>query len=184
MKNFPKASINFDKFHVAQILNKAMDEVRKKERAEHTALKGHKYTFLKNRNKLTDSKKTELSKLIKLYPTLGEAYRLKELFRDLWDMKNRIDAEYFINDWCDQVERSSISSFMDFTKTIKSHKTGILNAVENKINNGILESINCKIQLAKRRAKGYRNLDNFKNMIYFLCSKLKFDFKEIPQGSS
>lgn len=99
MKSFPKASINFDKFHVAQILNKAMDEVRKKERAEHTALKGHKYTFLKNRNNLTDSKQTELSELIKLYPTLGEAYRLKELFRDLWDMKNRIDAEYFIDDW-------------------------------------------------------------------------------------
>ena len=180
---FPKASINFDKFHVVQLLNKAMDEVRKKERAEHAALKGHKYTFLKNKNNLSDTRQSELSELIKLYPTLGEAYRLKELFRDLWDMKSRKDAEHFIKDWCSQVEKSGISSFIDFTKTIKSHKTGILNAVENKINNGILESINCKIQLAKRRAKGYRNLENFKNMIYFLCGKLKFDFGSIPLGS-
>ncbi|MCF6320028.1 MAG: transposase, partial [Proteobacteria bacterium] len=34
----------------------------------------------------------------------------------------------------------------------------------------------CKIQLAKRRARGYRNIENFKNMIYFLCGKLKFDY--------
>ncbi|MCF6237163.1 MAG: transposase, partial [Gammaproteobacteria bacterium] len=31
-----------------------------------------------------------------------------------------------------------------------------------------------KIQAAKRRARGYRNIENFINMIYFLCGKLKF----------
>ena len=35
---------------------------------------------------------------------------------------------------------------------------------------------NSKIQLAKRRARGYRNINNFINMIYFLCGKLKFDY--------
>jgi transposase len=33
-----------------------------------------------------------------------------------------------------------------------------------------LEGINSKVQLAKRRAKGYRNTDNFINMIYFLTT--------------
>ncbi len=47
---------------------------------------------------------------------------------------------------------------------------------QTKITNGILEGLNCKIQLAKRRARGYRNIENFKNMIYFLCGKLKFDY--------
>jgi hypothetical protein len=42
--------------------------------------------------------------------------------------------------------------------------------------NGILEGINNKVQLAKRRARGFRNLGNFINMIYFLCGKLKFDY--------
>lgn len=182
--NFPNASINFDKFHVTQLLNKAMDEVRKKERKEHAELKGHKYTFLKNNKNLTEDKKSELAELVTLFPTLGEAYRLKELFKDLWIMKTRSDAESFINDWCKQVDKYDISSFKDFVKTLRSHQTGILNAVENQINNGILESINCKIQLAKRRAKGYKNLENFKNMIYFLCGKLKFNFDAIPHGSS
>jgi len=36
-----------NRFHVVILLNKAMDTVRKLERKEHEALKGHKYTFLK-----------------------------------------------------------------------------------------------------------------------------------------
>ncbi|MDD4150226.1 MAG: transposase, partial [Bacteroidales bacterium] len=35
---------------------------------------------------------------------------------------------------------------------------------------------NSKIQLAKKRARGYRNTKNFINMIYFTCGKLKFDY--------
>jgi hypothetical protein len=31
-----------------------------------------------------------------------------------------------------------------------------------------------QIQLAKRRARGSRNINNFINMIYFLCGKLLF----------
>ncbi|WP_292989907.1 transposase, partial [Nitrosomonas sp.] len=39
-----------------------------------------------------------------------------------------------------------------------------------------LESINSKIQLAKRRARGFRNVKNYINMIYFLCGKLTFSY--------
>ncbi|MDR0698194.1 MAG: transposase, partial [Tannerella sp.] len=35
---------------------------------------------------------------------------------------------------------------------------------------------NAKIQLAKRRARGFRNTRNFINMIYFIAAKLKFDY--------
>ncbi|MDR0606607.1 MAG: transposase, partial [Bacteroidales bacterium] len=38
------------------------------------------------------------------------------------------------------------------------------------------EGINAKIQLAKRRARGYRNVKNFINMIYFISAKLNFDY--------
>jgi len=75
-ESFPAAQITFDRFHVVKLLNEAMNQVRIAERKEHDALKGHKYTFLKNRENLSDKKEKELDELIKLYPTLGEAYRL------------------------------------------------------------------------------------------------------------
>jgi transposase len=70
---------------------------------------------------------------------------------------------------------------MKFARTVKAHLSGIINFVETRITNAILENVNNKIQMAKRRARGYRNVDNFINMICFLCGKLKFDY---PLNSS
>lgn len=173
---FPKADIHFDRFHVVKLLNEAMDKVRQAERKEHDELKGHKYTFLKKRNNLSDSKQKALSELVILYPTLGEAYRLKELFNDLWEMDDEEEATQFLVDWCKEVEKTNISPFKKFVKTVKAHWTGIVNFCKAEINNGVLEGINSKVQLAKRRARGYRCTENFINMIYFLCGKLKFDY--------
>jgi transposase len=173
---FPKAEIHFDRFHVVKLLNEAMDKVRQAERKEHDELKGHKYTFLKNRSNLSNNKQKALSELITLYPTLGEAYRLKELFNDLWEMDDEEEATCFLVDWCKEVEKTNIFPFKQFVKTVKAHWTGIVNFCETEINNGVLEGINSKVQLAKRRARGYRRTENFINMIYFLCGKLKFDY--------
>jgi transposase len=71
---------------------------------------------------------------------------------------------------------TNLTSFKQFVKTVKAHWTGIINFCEAGINNGVLEGINSKVQLAKRRARGYRCTKNFINMIYFLSGKLKFDY--------
>ena len=152
-----------------------MNKVRIDERKEHDELKGHKYTFLRNRKNLSIKQEEALSGMIDI-PYLREAYRLKELFNDLWSMPNKVSAEAFLRQWCTEVENAKIPAFMKFAKTVRSHWNGIIHFVETKITNGILEGINSKIQLAKRSARGYRNIDNFINMIYFLCGKLKFDY--------
>ncbi len=174
--NFVNAKIVFDRFHIVKLLNEAMDEVRKAERQEHQALKGHKYTFLKNAAKLSAKQQAALTELITLYPTLGKAYRFKELFHDFWEFNDKEQGLAFLSCWCAEVEASGIAAFKKFVKTLKSHWSGIINYIEAKIANGILEGINSKIQLAKRRARGYRNQNNFINMIYFITGKLKFNY--------
>lgn len=174
--SFPAAAITFDRFHVVKLLNEAMDKVRRVERLEHEALKGHKYTFLKNRQNLTNKQEKSLTEMIEIYPNLGKAYRLKVLFNDLWEMPNKEAATTFLTHWCDEVEEAKIPAFMAFARMVKSHWSGIIHFVESRITNGILEGLNSKVQLAKRRARGYRNTGNFINMIYFLCGKLKFDY--------
>ena len=59
---------------------------------------------------------------------------------------------------------------------IKAHWFGIVNYFESKLTDGMLEGINSKIQPAKKRARGFRNIYNYMNMILFLCGKLKFDY--------
>jgi transposase len=175
-ESFPKAQITFDRFHVVKLLNEAMNQVRIAERKEHAALKGHKYTFLKNKAELSSKKKQALDDMVTLYPTLGAAYRLKELFNDLWTMPGKLAASAFLKDWCEQVEQAKIPAFQKFANTVRAHWSGIIHFVESNITNAILESINSKIQLAKRRARGFRNINNYINMIYFLCGKLTFAY--------
>lgn len=177
--NLPEAAITFDKFHVVKEVNKAMDELRKLERKGNDLLKKHKYTFLKS--KLVAEIKEERDILMELYPKLGEGYRLKEMFNDFWDLKDKDEAESYLAFWCDLADESNIYPFKKVVKTIRTHWSGIINYIESRINNGILEGLNSKIQLAKKRARGYRNTENFINMIYFTCGKLEFDY---PQYST
>lgn len=172
--HLPGADITFDKFHVMKEVNKAMDDLRKLERIGNDMLKKHKYTFLKN--KLSPKIEEERDLLMELYPKLGEGYRLKCLFNDFWDIEDKQEAEGYLAFWCDLADESGIFPFQKVVNTIKAHWSGIINYIESRINNGILEGLNSQIQLAKKRARGYRNINNFINMIYFICGKLKFNY--------
>ncbi len=176
MENFPEANITFDKFHIMKMINEAMDKVRQSERKEHLELKGYKYLFLRNSEKLSRMEILTRSYYINLYEDLGKAYRLKEQFNDFWEFATMDEASGYLAYWCDLVEESNLQPFIRVSNTIKSHWSGIVNFIKSKLNNGILEGINSKIQLAKRRARGFRNIDNFIYMIFFIAGKLKFDY--------
>lgn len=176
LHNFKDASITFDKFHVVKLINEAMDKVRKLERKEFAMLKGYKYTFLKSNKNLSDQAKEAKYHILELMPSIANAYRLKELFAEFWTFKTKEEAGAYLTYWCDLVEESKIFPFIQAAKTLKAHWFGIVNYAETNLNNGILEGINSKIQLAKKRAKGYRNIKNFINMIYFIVGSLKFDY--------
>jgi len=150
--------------------------VRKKELRLHQILKGHKYLFLKNNKNLSTNQKRDRNELLEVLPNIGNAYRLKILFDDFWEMDNPEDAQGFLSFWCDLVIESKIFPFIKFVNTIQSHWSGIINYTQSKMSNGILEGINSKIQLAKRRTRGYRKDTNFINMVYLIAGKLKFNY--------
>lgn len=60
------------------------------------------------------------------------------------------------------------------SKTIKNHFDGIVQYAQSRINNGILEGINSKIQIIKRVARGFRSKENFIKMIYFVFARYQF----------
>jgi len=51
---------------------------------------------------------------------------------------------------------------------------GIANSMITKISNGVAEGINSVVQLVKSRARGFRKLQKFINMIYFNANDFKF----------
>jgi transposase len=173
---FPQAAITFDKFHVMKLINTAMDKTRGTEQKICKALKGTRYSWLKNDCNLKESHITMREAMMKSYPKIGIAYRLKQLFQTFWTKESIEEAKIFLIEWCQLSEASDLEHFQKVAQCVRYHMAGILEYIKSRINNGILEGINSKIQLAKRRARGYRNMDNFINMIYFISADLKFDY--------
>ena len=171
LTNFPQAHIVYDKFHMIQETNKRLDEVRKSEANEKKLLKGHRYTFLYLRKNLPEKKLQELDTLLLTYPLLGKAYGLKEGLVDILNAATS-KAEGAWDDflkWMKMAEQSALEPFKKLVATFKAHLFGIKTFFEQgTVTNGVLESLNSKVQLAKRRARGYANVDNFIDMVYYI----------------
>ena len=169
-EQFPKAEITFDKFHVMKMVNEAVDEVRKEEQKEAPQLKRTKYLWLKNEVNLNDEQKEELTRLKDSNLKTGRAYRLRLAMQELWTTPH-ILADVYLREWIGWARRSQLEPMVDLAKTVKRHEEGILRWFHSKMTNGLLEGINGLVQAAKRRARGYRNVENLIAMVYMTANK-------------
>ena len=181
--NFPQAEITFDKFHIMKIINKAVDEVRKVEAKEQEVLRGQKYLFLKNRERLTESQ-MEALKAIESMPRLNlktvRAYHIRENFQGIYQEETREGFERALHKWYFWATHSRIEVIKEIAKTIKRHWSGVMRWYDSKVNNGILEGLNSLVQAAKAKARGYRTFKNLKTIIYMLMGKLDYSKVCLP----
>ncbi len=101
------------------------------------------------------------------------------MFNDFWDIDDKEEAESYLAYCWDIALDSNIPLFKRLVQTIQRHWNRIINYIASKINNGILEGVNSKIQIAKKRARGYRSINNSIKMIYFFYGNLKFSYPGI-----
>lgn len=169
---FPKAEITFDKFHVMKMVGEAVDEVRIHEQKQKPELKRTKYIWLKNEVNLKAEQKETLHRLKDSNLLTGRAYRLKLALQELWTTPH-VFADLFLREWIGWAARSQLPPMVSLAKTMKQHEKGILRWFHSKMTNGLLEGINGLVQAAKRRARGYRNVENLIAMVYMTANKLR-----------
>jgi len=176
--NFHNSQTIIDKFHVIKHANEAVDAVRKAESKENPILKKTKYLWLKNEGNLTDKQlewKHELMKASKHLKT-GRAYSMRVELQDIYDQAyDRQTAEARLSKLCTWMMHSRLAEMKKLCGLIKDHWTEILNYFDYKFTNAILEGMNSIIQNVKRRARGFRNTEYFKTMIYLNCSDLDIE---------
>ena len=152
-----------------------MDSVRKQEVKHSDELKSTKYWWLKNPDKLTEYQKDNLNNLLRESTTkTAIEYQMKTGFDQLWQVHPNSD-EPLLNNRIENALKSCYEPFERFVKTVKNNFKGILQSIKTGITNAIAEGINSKIQMAKSRARGFSNMDNFKAMIYFLGNNFDFE---------
>ena len=175
-KYFPKSEVVFDRFHIKKLLNKRLDNVRKREVKKNNKLVNTKYLWLKNANNLTENQQIQMKVF---YTDMNidtvKAYHQKQFFDTIWSASTSKIVP-LLHFWIEEVEASGIKEMLSFVKSLKKNWVGIVNAMKTKITNAVSEGINSTIQLSKFRARGFRNLDNFISCIYLMNSNLKFKF--------
>ena len=169
-----------DRFHIAQKLGDAIDDVRAAETKELmrkgklVVLKHSRWCFLKNPQNLTDNQKVKLKELLLCNLKTIRAYLLKEDFQSFWDYTSPTWAGKFMDQWCIQVMRSRLKPMKKVAKTIRAHRQLILNWFEAKgaISLGAVEGQNNKAKVAIRKSYGFKTADMLKLSLYHKLGKL------------
>jgi len=173
--NFENAAITFDRFHVMKLMNEAVDQVRREEQAHNANLKRTRYIWLKNPENLTSKQVKELGSLKDMHLKTSRAYDIKLSLRDFWNIRDPMIAESYLKKWYFWATHSRLAPVIDKAKTFKHHWNGILNYINTRIDNGVLEGINSLIQAAKNSSRGFRSTKNFIITIYLRLGKLHFN---------
>lgn len=192
---FPNAEIIIDRFHIVQLVNRAMNKTRVQVMNQLNTSNGEdqkKYRRLKRYWKKLLKKESDLSYTeYAHYPLFGqrlESAIVAEMLdydptlKETYDVYQAIIKAVGENDY-EGLERlvtqsysNGLSSYMKTSiKTLKKHLPHIKNTFTFPYTNGRIEGMNNKIKVLNRVAYGYRNFNNYKNRII-----LHFNLKPRP----
>ena len=175
------ALIVYDKFHLIQKLNRAVDAVRKQElrkaRTDNSELIGltssrQRFILLKKKSKLTAKQTNYLQKLCEINQPIYQAILLKESFLQIYSYHHIKEARSHLKSWIKEAFNSPLEIFHALAESFYKKRQYIINWFKKKISSAISEGFNNKIKRLKRMAYGYKDIDYFLLKIHQHCGLL------------
>jgi len=172
----PNARITFDKFHVVWHANAAVDKMRRIEQRSDKSLKGMRWSLLKDRADLKPDAAADLDALIARMSRVrtARAWAYKEQLREILERKQINVVRAALQHWCTCVMRSKVEPMKEVAAMVRRHLEGIVAWAQTRQTNGFLEALNGLFQAAKRRARGFKNFDTIRTVIFLIAGKLDF----------
>lgn len=159
----PNCRIVYDKFHIMQHANNAVDEVRRAEffrkgQRMRGLVRGKRWLLLTRWLNLSSGKRQELNQLFGVNRRLFKAYILKESLERLWNYRYEGAMLNYLRRWISQLRWQRLEPFQKLAIMLLDHLDGILNYCRTKVRMGVVEAVNGKIKSLLRRGRGYKNL--------------------------
>ena len=159
----PRCRIIYDKFHVMQHANAAVDEVRRAEFFRkggrvRQLVKGKRWLLLSRWVHLNAVKRQQLNALFALNRRVFKAYLLKESLERLWTYRYEGAMVRYLQSWIDQLRWQRLPAFDKLAAMLVDHLEGLLNYCRTPVRFGVVEAINGNIKALLRRGRGYTNL--------------------------
>ena len=120
------------------------------------ALKGSRFALWKNPENLTQKQQAKLDYIAVTDPRLWRAYLLKERLRLIFNLPPA-DAIIALDRWLAWARRCRLPAFIELGQRIQRYRNQILAAIEHRLSNGPIESVNNKIRVLTRIAYGFKN---------------------------
>jgi transposase len=176
-----KQALNIlDRFHIMANMNKAIDEVRRKEvkvlkaKGLGQVLKHARWTLLKRPENRTAAQDTKLAELVRYNLRSVRAHLLREEFQQFWEYQSPAWAGRFLERWCTKAMRSQLEPMKKSARSLRSHKTLILNwfHAREQVSLGATEGMNNKLKVITRRAFGFRTYPAIEIALYHTLGDL------------
>ncbi len=176
-ENCPRARIVYDHFHLAKILHRAIDDLRRRLQAKlppegRLILKKKRYLLLRGRETLSPNQRVRLRELLRVNKPLSTAYILKEDFRAVFEERHPAVARKALKDWKERVRESGIPELVGFIRTLNRRRYGIQNFFQHRITNGLSEGFNNVVKTVKKMAYGFHDSRYFQLKILRRCGRI------------
>jgi len=179
-KRCSEATHVLDRFHVMQLLSKAIDVVRRQEVRSLRAggrpalLTKTRWLLLKRRDNLTRDERGRLRQLLRINLRSVRACLLKEQFQHFWTYRSALHAERFLARWTTMAMRSRLGPFKKFARTLREHRRELLNwfAARGLFAHGATEGFNNKARITTRKAYGFRTYEHAEIALYHALGDL------------
>lgn len=179
----PQALNILDRFHIVAHLNAAVDTVR---RAEVTRLGGSKgsaagqklkkmrWHLLRAGRRVRGKARARLNALIRAKGATARAWMLKESFEHYWSYRSLSWASGFLDAWVTRALKSRLQPMMKVARMLRGHRELLGNYFRARklYSSGVVEGLNLKCNLIKRRAYGLRSFDALQTALYHNLGRL------------
>jgi transposase len=193
-KVLPQAAQIYDRFHVSQELNKAVDKTRREEHPQlrqprqrgskrqygDSPLTGTRWWWLHNAEDLPASQREQLEQWQQEGLQTAQVWASKEAFRGFFSQPDRAAGNRFLEQWAQEAEAVGSRALNSVVKQFRKHAEKLLAYLDEPGTNALGEYLNGAIQEIKSAARGFRRFAGYRRAILFFLGGLETDPQTFP----
>ncbi len=186
----PGAVHVWDRFHLMQVFEEAVNETRKtlhEEQAPHSEAKRlsrgkYRFLFVKKASRRTPEETQHINDVLTSNQAFAKLELIKERMLSFFDCQDEKEAQEIFEQIGDWIWQCHFEPLMRWHKSFERGWDTVKNYFRYRVTSALSEGINNVIKALKRRAFGYKNMEYFRLKILQVCGYLNSRF--IPHHDS
>lgn len=180
----PCATVVWDRFHVMQVFEEAVNETRKvlhEEQPGQSEMKRltrgqYRFVFLKKASRRTSAEQQHVDDVLRQNERFMKLELIKERMLTFFDQPSDLAARQVWDEVGEWIWQAGFDPLMRWHRNLENGWDTLKNYFRYRVTSSLSEGHNNVIKAIKRRAYGYRNMEYFRLKIMQVCGYLNSRF--------